>query len=121
MIKEISKNINISIIPISEPGINSLISKYPYYTKSRIPKNFYPSALNRTDIDTIGVNATLITSRRINSHVIYSIVKEVFENLNELKKRHPALRRLTKEKMLKGLSAPIHEGALLYYREAGLM
>jgi len=27
---------------------------------------------------------------------------------------------LTKESILKGLSAPIHRGALKYYREAGL-
>jgi TRAP-type uncharacterized transport system substrate-binding protein len=28
---------------------------------------------------------------------------------------------LTKENMLKGLSAPIHKGALKYYKEAGLL
>ncbi|TET83185.1 C4-dicarboxylate ABC transporter substrate-binding protein, partial [candidate division TA06 bacterium] len=33
---------------------------------------------------------------------------------------HPAYLVLTKENMLQGLSAPIHKGALRYYKEVGL-
>ena len=47
--------------------------------------------------------------------------KEVFENLEAFKKLHPAYSVLTKEGMLEGLSAPLHPGALKYYKEAGLM
>jgi TRAP-type uncharacterized transport system substrate-binding protein len=52
--------------------------------------------------------------------VVYAITKEVFENLDEFKALHPAFSVLTKESMLTGLSAPIHPGALKYYKEAGL-
>jgi TRAP-type uncharacterized transport system substrate-binding protein len=45
----------------------------------------------------------------------------VFENLGSLKYAHPTLNMLTKESMVKdGLTAPIHPGALRYYKEAGL-
>lgn len=50
---------------------------------------------------------------------MYAITKEVFENLDEFKKLHPALEGLTRETMLEGLTAPIHPGALKYYKEAG--
>ncbi|MFY9707042.1 MAG: TAXI family TRAP transporter solute-binding subunit [Desulfobacterales bacterium] len=35
--------------------------------------------------------------------------------------KQPAYAGLTKEGMLEGLSAPLHPGALKYYKEAGLM
>ena len=121
IIKEISSNVNISIIPLTGPSIDSLVEKYPYYTPSQIPIEFYPFVSNKADVDSLGLTATLVTSKDINKHVVYAIVKEIFGNLNRFKRLHPALSRLTKAKMLQGLTAPIHEGALLYYREAGLI
>ena len=50
---------------------------------------------------------------------LYS-TKELFDNFKEFKKLHPAFQVLTKEKMLEGMSAPIHPGAIKYYKEAGL-
>jgi TRAP-type uncharacterized transport system substrate-binding protein len=44
----------------------------------------------------------------------------VFENFEFFKSLHPAYEVLTKESMLSGLSAPLHKGAVRYYREAGL-
>ena len=55
----------------------------------------------------------------INPRVI-KITKEVFENLEDFKSLHPAYQVLTKENMLKGLSVPIHIGALKYYKEVSL-
>jgi len=44
------------------------------------------------------------------------------ENFDDLKKQHPAFGFLEKKNMIKhGLSAPLHPGALKYYKEAGLM
>ncbi len=44
----------------------------------------------------------------------------MFDNFEDFKSLHPAYEVLTKENMLKGLTAPIHKGALKYYKEAGL-
>ena len=56
----------------------------------------------------------------MNERIVYAITKEVFDNFEDFKSLHPAYEVLTKENMLSGLSAPIHKGALKYYREAGL-
>ena len=54
--------------------------------------------------------------------MIYEVVKAVFENFDDFKKLHPAFADLKKEEMIKdGLSAPLHDGAVKYYKEAGLM
>jgi TRAP-type uncharacterized transport system substrate-binding protein len=44
----------------------------------------------------------------------------VFDNFEEFKKLHPALGHLKPEGMIKdGLSAPLHAGAMKYYKEKG--
>jgi len=106
-------------VPITK--INSLLEKYPYYARSLIPVEDYPGAENKEDTPTFGVKATLITSANTPDEVVYAITKEVFENFDEFRSLHPAYKRLTKESMLEGLSAPIHPGALKYYKEAGLV
>ena len=105
---------------LSISGIDSLLAKYPYYAKSTIPISQYPGAENDKDVETFGVKATLVTSAKVPDDVVYAITKEVFENLETFKKLHPAYSQLTRESMLEGLSAPIHPGAMKYYKEAGL-
>lgn len=115
-----SGRIKVSLISIYGPEIDKLINSRPYYAKSMILKSFYENALNTEDIQTIGVKATLVTSSAVPKEVVYALTKEVFENFDEFKSLHPAYAVLTKESMLTGLSAPIHKGALKYYKEAGL-
>lgn len=116
-----SGRIKVRIVPIKGKGIDALLAKYPYYAKAIIPKKFYPSADNEGDVDSIGVKATFVTSKNLDQNIVYAITKEVFDNLDDFKKLHPAYAVLTEENMLKGLSAPIHKGALKYYRETGFV
>lgn len=115
-----SGRIKVKIIPITGPEIDKMLEEFPYYAKSVISKEFYPNSLNEEDINTIGVKATFITSVNVNEKIVYAMTKEVFENLEEFKKLHPAYKVLTKENMMAGLSAPIHEGASRYFKEIGL-
>ncbi|RZB31798.1 MAG: uncharacterized protein SRB1_01417 [Desulfobacteraceae bacterium Eth-SRB1] len=101
-------------------GVDKLLEQYPYYAKSFVPYKLYPGAENDSDVDTFGVKATFVTSARVPDDVVYAITREVFENFESFKKLHPAYAVLTKEGMLEGLSAPIHPGAMKYYKEAGL-
>ncbi len=115
-----SGRIKVFIVSIKGQDIDKMLEKYPYYAKSVIPCSFYPYALNTEDVETVGVKTTFVTSKKVNEDIVYAITKEVFENFGDFKSLHPAYEVLTKENMLQGLSAPIHKGALRYYREAGL-
>ncbi len=101
-------------------GIESLLETYPYYALSTIPISLYPGAENTTDVTTFGVKATLVTSADVPDDVVYAITREVFEHLDDFKGLHPAYSGLTRKNMLEGLSAPMHPGALKYYKETGL-
>jgi hypothetical protein len=111
------------IVPLSGPAIDQLIADNSYYIKTVIRmQQFYPDlAVPLVDVDTFGVVATLCTSIRVPEEKVYTLTKIVFENLDEFRRQHRALVDLTKEGMREGLTAPLHPGAMKYYKEAGLM
>ncbi len=111
----------VRFVSITGPEIDKMLAKFPYYAKSVIPVEMYPGAQNDKDVPTFGVKATLVTSAKVPDEIVYAITKEVFDNFDDFKKLHPAYSTLTKQSMLEGLSAPIHPGAMKYYKEAGLM
>jgi TRAP transporter TAXI family solute receptor len=106
---------------ISITGLDHLLRKYPYYVKVSIPINLYPKATNEADVETFGVKTTLVTSTKVPNEVVYTITKEVFDNIDFFKKLHPTFETLTKQSMVECLAAPIHPGAEKYYDEVGLV
>jgi len=110
----------VHFVPIAGPGLDKMIKEKPYYAKSFIPVKLYPTATNTSDVPTFGVKATFVTSAKEPAEVVYDITKEVFDNFEKFKKLHPAYQVLTKESMLEGLSAPMHPGAVKYFKEVGL-
>lgn len=111
----------VRFVPIDGPPVETLLKKYPYYAKAVIPIALYEGASNKENVPTVGVRATLVTSAKTPDHVVYAIVKEIFDNLDAFKTLHPAYEVLTKASMLEGLSAPFHPGAEKYFKEKGLL
>ncbi len=118
-IKEATAGVRkVHFVPIT--GVEKLLAQHPYYGKGIIPIKAYPGASNKEDVETFGVKATFVTSAKVPDKVVYAITKEVFDNFESFKKLHPAYQVLTKKNMLEGMSAPIHPGAMKYYKEVGL-
>jgi TRAP transporter TAXI family solute receptor len=111
----------VNFVSIPDDVVKKLTEKFPYYAAAEIPVDQYPGVTNTADVPTFGVKATFCTSADVADDIVYAITKEVFDNFDEFKSLHPAYSRLTKESMLQGLSAPIHPGAMKYYKEVGLM
>ena len=108
------------IVPVTGPAVDKLLSENPFYARIQVPGGIYPG--NPEPVPTFGVKATVVASAKLDPDIVYTIVKTVFENLDEMKKLHPAFRTLDKTKMVSdGLSAPLHEGAIRYYQEQGLL
>jgi TRAP transporter TAXI family solute receptor len=106
------------LVPITGPGVDALVKKYPYYAYATIPGGMYSG--NPQPTKTYGVLATLVTSAKVPADTVYIVTKAVFENFDEFKKLHPAFAHLDPKSMVAdGLSAPLHEGAARYYREKG--
>lgn len=108
------------LVPLTGPAVDKLVQTHGYYAKVQIPGGLYANHPKPTP--TLGVLASLVTSAKVSEAAVYELVKSVFDQLDELKKRHPAFASLDPQHMIKdGLSAPLHPGALKYYREKGWM
>ena len=108
------------LVNVTGSAVDKLVAENDFYRTATIPGGMYNG--NPNDIKTFGVGATFVTSTRTPADVIYQVVKAVFENFDTFRKYHPAFRILDKRQMIKdGLSAPLHAGAVKYYKEAGLM
>jgi TRAP transporter TAXI family solute receptor len=108
------------LVSLTGTAVDSLVKKYPYYAYATIPGGMYSG--NPDPTKTYGVLATVVSSSKVPADVVYQITKAVFENFDEFKKLHPAFAHLDPQHMIKdGLSAPLHEGAVRYYKEKGWM
>lgn len=118
-IKEATTSCDSVLVNVTGSAINKLVADNDYYRIATIPGGMYRG--NPGDTMTFGVGATFVSSTDTATDTIYQVVKAVFENFDTFKKFHPAFGVLKKEEMVKdGLSAPLHPGALKYYKEAGL-
>lgn len=106
------------LVPLTGPAVDKLVKGNPYYAYATIPGGIYKN--NPEPTKTYGVLATMVTSTRVPAETVYQVVKAVFDNFDEFKKLHPAFAHLDPKAMIAdGLSAPLHEGALRYYKEKG--
>ncbi len=119
-IKWITENCDTRLVTIAGPEIDRLVEENSYYRHAVIPRGMYRG--NNRSTKTFGVGATFVTSVDTPPDVVYWVVKSVFEDFSAFKRLHPAFANLKKKEMIKdSLTAPLHEGAARYYKEAGLM
>jgi uncharacterized protein len=119
-IKEATTTCDTVLVSVTGPEVDKLVADNDYYRTATIPGGMYRGT--DADTQTFGVGATFVSSSDVPEDVIYNVVKAVFENFDQFQKLHPAFKNLKKEEMIKdGLSAPLHDGAVKYYKEAGLM
>ena len=108
------------LVSVSGPAVDKLVKDYPYFAHVTIPGGIYPN--NPDAVKTFGVMASFVTSAKVPDNVVYAMVSAVFDNFEEFKKLHPAFANLDPKDMVKsGMSAPLHPGAVKYYKEKGWM
>jgi len=119
-IQEATTTVDAVLVPIEGPAIDKLLAEKTYYTKAEIPGGMYKG--NDKPTQSIGGKAVLSTTAKVDDEVVYKLVKSVFENIERFQRLHPAFKDLKPEDMIKvGLSAPLHDGAVRYYKERGWM
>ncbi len=119
-IKEATTSCDAVLVSVTGKAIDKLVKENDYYRSATIPGGMYRGSA--ADTQTFGVGATFVSSSKVPADTVYQVVKAVFENFNSFKKLHPAFGNLKKAEMIKdGLSAPLHDGAVKYYKEAGLI
>jgi len=118
--KEAVTTCDATIVNVTGPAVDKLVKENSFYRTAIIPGGMYKGSPK--DVKTFGVGATFVSSTKTPADVVYEVVKAVFENFDDFKKLHPAFKDLKSSEMIKdSLSAPLHDGAMKYYKEKGWM
>lgn len=120
-IKEAATNCDVVLVNVMGHDVHKLIDSSPYFRIANIPGEMYTGS--KAQVQTFEVGAALMTTSKTPDVVVYEMVKAVFEHIDDLRHMHAALEHLDVKHMANpGLSAaPLHPGALKYFKEVGLV
>jgi TRAP transporter TAXI family solute receptor len=123
-IRELGVTKKIAFVPVDGEARQRLIKKYPFYIESTIPAATYGTA---SDTPTAAVMNILVADKKLPADVVYDLLKNIFSpaGLETIQGSHATAKANIKpETALRGIAGtavPLHEGAIRYYKEVGLM
>jgi len=109
---------DLTLLEFSDDDLARVNARYPLWSRYVIAAGTYPNQPD--DVHTIAHPNTLAVRADIPEDVVYKITAAIFENLAALQEIHSAMREVSLDHAMIGLGAPLHPGALRYYREKGL-
>jgi hypothetical protein len=97
------------------------LARYPYYQRTFIPIKYYPDMGHEQNVATIGVKATVIASDETPDWMVYGLLQTIHKNIDYFKSQLLIFENINRDSVLEALTAPLHPGALQYYREIGMV
>jgi uncharacterized protein len=118
LIQDVTRTCHGMLVDVSGPAIDRMLSEYREYERAVIPGGTYSD--NPADVRTFGVRAVVVTGPRVSDTTAYEITRAVFDNVDAFRRLHPAFETLSVAEMVHVSGrAPVHAGAMRYYRERG--
>jgi len=110
-LKDLSSSSEINVVAVPKATVDKI---GPPFVSVIIPANTYTG--QKSDVETAAVINYLVTSSDVSDDVAYQMTKQIFENLPELANAHVAGKDIKLEKAATGSPAPLHPGAIRYYK-----
>lgn len=114
-VQDIASQNNVRLLPIDADKADALIKKYPFYTKTVIPKGTY--AGTPEDTPAIAVLAMLVVNEKVDDKLGYEITKALFSNLDRIQAAHAVGKQISKEKAQEGMPVDMNAGADKFFKE----
>ncbi len=117
---EAASTCDVRLLDLASSNMEEILAENSAYAAATIPGGMYTGSPD--DVVTWGPKATIVVDASTPDDVVYALVKGIFDNFEDFKRLHPAFTPLKEEEMIKdALSAPLHDGAVKYYKERGWM
>ncbi len=116
---ELALTHNVTIIPVSPEVIKSITEKYKFYFPVTVKKGTY-KGLDQ-DVPTIAFSSNLVTHEKTSPDLVYKLLKAIYDHKDEFVAIHRAAEGITLKNALLGSGVPLHEGAIRYYKEVGVL
>ena len=115
-LKDLSSSTEVNVVAVPKATVEKI---GPPFVSVVIPANTYTG--QKSDVETAAVVNYLVTNSDVSDDVAYQMTKQIFENLPELANAHVAGKDIKLEKAATGSPAPLHPGAIRYYKEKGIL
>jgi len=115
-LKDLSSSTQINVVAVPKATVDKI---GPPFVSVVIPANTYTG--QKSDVQTAAVINYLVTSSNVSDDIAYQMTKQVFENLPELANAHVAGKMIKLETAAAGSPAPLHPGAIRYFKEKGIL
>nr|WP_163501994.1 TAXI family TRAP transporter solute-binding subunit [Halomonas socia] len=112
----VSRDLN--LLGFTPEVVDELQSSFGY-TPSIIPENTYEG--QDSEVLTVGQQQALFVHKDMPDDLVMAMLELVFENKERLETVHSSFENLDLESAANDLSVPLHPGAELYYKEAGVL
>ena len=107
----------ILLVPLTEAEIEAAQEVDPAYAPYTMRAGTYPG--QDEDVLTLSTPNVLIVNEDMDEELAYSVVKAMYEHVDELIAIHPAANDTTVAFSMESTPIPLHPGALRYYQEVG--
>ncbi|NLL17904.1 MAG: TAXI family TRAP transporter solute-binding subunit [Clostridia bacterium] len=107
-----------NIISFTEDEISKVTAAKPYYNRTVIPAGTYDK--QPEDVATLAVWNSVIVHSRMSEDMAYTIVKAIFDNIQDIINVYPGAKDTTPENLISAAEAPLHPGAIKYLEEIGI-
>jgi len=108
----------VTVLDFTDEQLTKVQKAFPVWNRFVVKKGTYPG--QKKDINTIAQPNFLAVSPDVPEETIYKVTKTIYENLPFLHNIHKATLAMKLDKAILGLPAPIHPGAVKYYKESGI-
>ena len=108
-IVELSKSVEIVLLPVDLELIQKLINKYSFYFPSTIAPQQYSGQTQ--ELNGLEINAILVSGSTLSEDDQYLLTKYLFNKPNELGQAHPRLSKMTKNSLRQQMPIPLGKGA----------
>ena len=119
-ITELAATSGIELVPIDGAGREKIRGLYNFFAADKIPDGAYKDVKG---VDTVAVGAQWVTSAKQETELVYEVTKALWSDKTRtmLDGGHAKGKAIVKASALTGIGIPLHAGAELFYKEAGLL
>jgi len=123
-IRELGVTKTIHFVPVEGAALKRLLSLYPFYVEDIIPKEVYGTGVDTT---TAAVMNIMLVDKNLPNEVVYDMLKNFYspEGIAAIGASHATaaanIKLSTALRGIAGTEIPLHDGAIQFYKEKGMM
>lgn len=115
-VEGLAATVDISIVPIDQEKVDTLVEEYPYYAADTVPAETYSGQAE--EVNTVAVLAMLAVTNSLSEDAVYDITKAIYENTDGM--AHAKAEFISTDSALDGIGIDVHPGAQKYFDEVGV-